>query len=48
MKSKIIGKVISQINMKPIKRPSGTLADKRIQHVRMIEVKVVTEDKKKY
>ena len=48
MKSKIVGKVVSQLNVKVKKRPSGTLAGKRIQHTRMIEVKMVTEDKKGY
>ncbi len=48
MKSKTIDKIVSQLYVKVTKRPSGTIAGKRIQHVRMIKVKIANEDKKGY
>ena len=48
MKSKIIGKLARQLNVKVTKRASETLAGKRMKHVRIIAVKMDTEDKKGY
>lgn len=47
MKSKIVGKVLSQLNMKVEKRTSGTLAGKRVKDAEMINVKMTVEDKNK-
>ena len=46
MKSKTVGKVLSQLNVKVEKRISETLAGKRVKDVEMINVKMAAEDKK--
>ena len=46
MKSKTVGKVLSQLNVKVEKRISETLASKRVKDVEMINVKMAAEDKK--
>ena len=46
MKSKTVGKVLSQLNVKVEKRTSETLAGKRVKDVEMINVKMAAEDKK--
>ena len=48
MKSKIVGKLARQLNVKVTKRARETLAGKRMKHVRIIAVKMDTEDKKGY
>ena len=47
MKSKIVGKVLSQLNMKVEKRTSGTLAGKRVKDAEMINLKMAAEEKVK-
>ena len=47
MKNKIMGKVLSQLNVKVEKRTSGTLAGKRVKDAEMINVKMAAEDKSK-
>jgi len=47
MKSKIVGKALSQLNVKVEKRTSGTLAGKRVKDAEMINVKMAAEDKSK-
>ena len=46
MKSKTVGKVLSQLNVKVEKRTSETLAVERVKDVEMINVKMAAEDKK--
>ena len=47
MKSKIAGKVLSQLNVKVEKRTSGTFAGKRVKDVEIINVQMAAEDKSK-
>jgi len=47
MKSKIVGKVLSQLNVKVKKRTSGTLTGKRVKDAEMINIKMTAEDKNK-
>ena len=46
MKSKTVGKVLSQLNVKVEKRTSETLAGERVKDAEMINVKMAAEDKK--
>ena len=46
MKSKIVGKILSQLNVQAEKRTSGTLAGKNVKDSKMIAVKMAVEDKK--
>ena len=46
MKSKTVGKVLSQLNVRVEKRTSETLAVERVKDVEMINVKMAAEDKK--
>ena len=47
MKSKTVGKVLSQLNVRVEKRTSETLAGKRVKDAEMINLKMAAEDKSK-
>ena len=48
MKNKIVGKIVSQLNVKVTKQASGTLAGKRVKNARIIDVKMATKIKEGY
>ena len=47
MKNKIVGKIVSQLNVKVTKQASETLAGKRVKNARIIDVKMATKDKRR-
>lgn len=48
MKRKIVGKIVSQLNVKVTRQASETLAGKRVKNPRIIDVKMATKIKEGY